>query len=43
MAESEEELNEPLDEGERGVWKSYFETQYSKKLRWYPVPSFQGK
>ena len=22
MAESEEELNEPLDEGERGVWKA---------------------
>ena len=30
MAESEEELKEPLDEGERGEWKSWFKTQHSK-------------
>ena len=31
MAESKEELNrEPLDEGERGVWKSWLKTQHSK-------------
>ena len=31
MAESEEELNEePLDEGERGEWKSRLKTQHSK-------------
>ena len=29
MAESEEEL-EPLDEGERGEWKSWLKTQHSK-------------
>ena len=30
IAESEEELKEPLDEGERGEWKSWFKTQHSK-------------
>ena len=30
MAESEEELMRPLDEGERGKWKSWLETQYSE-------------
>ena len=30
MAESEEELKEPLDESERGEWKSWRKTQYSK-------------
>ena len=30
MAESEEELKEPLDEGERGEWKSWLKTQHSK-------------
>ena len=30
MAESEEELKEPLDEGERGEWKSWLKTQDSK-------------
>ena len=30
MAESEEELKEPLDEGERGELKSWFEIQHSK-------------
>ena len=35
---------EPLDEGERGEWKSWLETQHFKKLRsWYPVPSLHGK
>ena len=29
MAESEEEL-EPLDEGERGEWKTQLKTQHSK-------------
>ena len=27
-AESKEELKEPLNESERGEWKSLFETQY---------------
>ena len=36
MAEIKEEL---LDEGKRGEWKSWMETQHSKKLRpWHPVP-----
>ena len=30
MAESEEELKQSLDEGERGEWKSWLETQHSK-------------
>ena len=30
MAESEEALKELLDEGERGKWKSWLETQYSE-------------
>ena len=30
MAESEEELKEPLDEGERGKWKSWLNTQHLK-------------
>ena len=30
MAESEEELKESLDEGERGDWKSWLKTQHSK-------------
>ena len=31
MAESEEELKKSLDEGERGEWKGWLETQHSKK------------
>ena len=31
MAESEEE--EPLDEGERGQWKSWLKAQHSKKWK----------
>ena len=35
---------ELLDEGERGKWKIWLETQHSKKLRsWHPVPSYHGK
>ena len=30
MAESEEEMKEPLDESERGEWKSWLKTQHSK-------------
>ena len=30
MAESEEELKEPLDESERGEWKGWLKTQHSK-------------
>ena len=34
----------PLDESERGEWKSWLKTQHSKKLRlWHLVPSFHGK
>ena len=35
---------EPLDENERREWKSWLETQHSKKLRsWYLVPSLHCK
>ena len=35
---------EPLEESERGEWKSWLKTQCSKKLRsWHPVPSLHGK
>ena len=35
---------EPLDESERGAWKSWLETQHSKKLlSWHLVPSLHGK
>ena len=30
MAESEEELKNPLDEGERGEWKSWLKAQHSE-------------
>ena len=30
MAEIEEELKKPLDEGERGEWKSWLKTQHSE-------------
>ena len=30
MAETEEELKKPLDEGKRGEWKSCLKTQHSK-------------
>ena len=30
MAESEEETKEPLDEGQRGEWKSWLKTQHSE-------------
>ena len=30
MAESEEELKEPLDDTERGKWKSWIKTQHSE-------------
>ena len=44
MAESEDKQKEPLDESERGEWKSWLEIQHSKKLRsWHLVPSLQGK
>ena len=34
----------PLDEGERGEWKSLLKTKHSKKLRsWDPVPSLHGR
>ena len=35
---------EPLDESERGKWKSWLKTQHSENLRsWHPVPSLHGK
>ena len=36
---------EPLDEGERGEWKSWLKTQHSKnsKNSWHLVPSLHGK
>ena len=30
MAESKEELKEPLEESERGKWKSWLKTQHSE-------------
>ena len=30
MAESKEELKEPLEKSERGEWKSWLETQHSE-------------
>ena len=30
MVESEEELKKPLDESERGEWKSWLKTQHSE-------------
>ena len=30
MAENEEELKEPLDESERGEWKSWLKAQHSE-------------
>ena len=40
MAESKE----PLDEGERGEWKSWLKTQHSQNKRsWHPAPSLHGK
>ena len=30
MAENEEELKEPLDESEKGEWKSWLKTQHSE-------------
>ena len=44
MEESEKELKKPLDESERGEWKSWLKAQCSKKERsWYLVPSLHGK
>ena len=44
MAESEEELKEHPDEGERGEWKSWFKTQHSwRSWSWHPVPSLHDK
>ena len=35
---------EPLDEDERGEWKSWLETRHSENPRsWHPGPSFHGK
>ena len=35
---------EPLDESERGEWKSWLKTQHSNKWRlWHLVPSLHGK
>ena len=44
MADSEEELKNLLMKGKRGEWKSWLETQHSKKLRsWHLVPSLHGE
>ena len=40
MAEREEELKEPLDEGERAEWKSWLKTQPSKNED-HVIPSHQ--
>ena len=36
-------MKKPLDEGERGEWKSWFKTQHSKLRSWHLVPSLYGK
>ena len=44
MEENEEEKKKSLDDGERGDWKSWSETQHLKTLRsWHLVPWFYGK
>ena len=56
MAESEEELKsllmkvkerrtkEPLDEGERGEWKTWFKTQHSEiEDHGHPIHSLRGR
>ena len=38
------QTKEPLDESERGEWKSWLKTQHSENLRSsHPVPSLHGK
>ena len=39
LTAKKERTKEPLDESERGEWKSWFKTQHSKKLSWHLVPS----
>ena len=34
---------EPLDESERGEWKSWLKTPFRRLRSWYPVPSLHGK
>ena len=34
---------EPLNEGEKGEWKSCLKTQRSENRSWHPVPSLHGK
>ena len=43
MAESEEELKEHLEEGERGEWKCWLKTQHSKTkiMASSPITSWQ--
>ena len=43
MAESEEELKNPLDESERGEWRSWLKTQHSKTkvMASSPITSWQ--
>ena len=43
MAESEEELKKSLDEGERGEWKGWLETQHSKKYHGIQPHHFMAK
>ena len=41
MAESEEEPKEPLDENERGEWKSWLDIQKTKIMASVPITSWQ--
>ena len=41
MAESEEEPKEPLDENERGEWKSWLDIQKTKIMASGPITSWQ--
>ena len=34
---------EPLEESERGEWKSWLKAQHSENESWHPVPSLHGK
>ena len=41
IAESKEDLKEPLDESEKGEWKSWLKTTFKKLRSWHPIMSRQ--
>ena len=36
-------MKEPLDESERGEWKSWLKSTFRRLRSWHPVPSLHGK